>query len=50
MRLAEGMSQEQLEGKAMDDDDRIKIVLSKIKDEHVKEIALKQLEALALLG
>ncbi|MDO5392931.1 MAG: hypothetical protein Q4F24_17850 [Eubacteriales bacterium] len=40
-----------LEGKQeMEADDKIKVLLSRLKDERVKEIALKQLEALTLLG
>ena len=40
-----------LEGEqCMGTDDRIRILLSKIGNEQVKEIALKQLEALTLLG
>ena len=40
-----------LEGnQSMEMDDRIMILLSKISDDQVKEVALKQLEALAPLG
>lgn len=40
-----------LEGnQEMEADDKIRILLSKLTDERVREIALKQLEALTLLG